>query len=247
MLLVVCELCRLRTQLNKLPVRRYASSSPQIIAVFALFFSGHHYLGHRSNHSDNVDPGVGTCHTATNFCRRSVNQSVAALQSALEQADHERQALESRLQQEAARTLEQASTTPELLQRDLEQTREQVARLQQELEQLRQRQNAAKHQEDAALARSLDRNAHRKELEDLKTKASAAESERQQIVNGNQLIFNRPSGTTKRPWLVDVSGRFDCCLVIRQRRRALRVPQPIAKLLHRSIGRVGAHELQLAR
>src|SRR3954471_6793037 len=126
-----------------------------------------------------------------------LHQSVAALQSALEQADHERQSLVTRLQQEAARTLEQASTTPKLLQRDLEQTQEQVAKLQQELEQLRLRQNSAKRQEDAALARSLDRNAHRKELEDLKTKSSAAESERQQIVNGNQLIFNRPSGTTK--------------------------------------------------
>ena len=56
-----------------------------------------------------------------------LNESVTALRTALDQADQERRALESRLKQEAARTVEQASTTPELLQSDLERTREQVA------------------------------------------------------------------------------------------------------------------------
>ena len=73
MSLVVCESCRLRTQLNKLSVQRniYASAPPQIITVFAFLVSGHHHLGNRSNHSDNVDPGVGTRHAATDFCGRS--------------------------------------------------------------------------------------------------------------------------------------------------------------------------------
>jgi hypothetical protein len=135
-----------------------------------------------------------------------LDRSVAALRAALEQADQERRSLEDRLQQQASRTLEYASTTPELIQRDLEQTNEQIRQLRQELEHLRKRQIAVKRQENAIQARSLDHNIHRKELEDLKAQAAAAESERSQIIKGNQLIFNPPLGAPKRPWLVDVSA-----------------------------------------
>ena len=136
---------------------------------------------------------------------QQLDQSVTALKSALEKAEQERELLESRLKQEAARTIEQASTTSESLQRDLEQTQQQVARLRQELLELRQSQVSAKKQEDAALARSLDMDVRRKELDELKTKTSAAKNELDQLAEGDHLIFNRPTGTSKRPWLVDVS------------------------------------------
>lgn len=133
--------------------------------------------------------------------------SVAELQSALEKAEAERDQIESRLQQVAASTIEQASSTPESLQRDLEQTQQQVVRLREELDPLRARQAAAKRLEDAALARSLDRDIARKELEELKAQAEHTETERDELSKTDQLIFNRPSGTSKRPWLVDVSAK----------------------------------------
>jgi small-conductance mechanosensitive channel len=134
------------------------------------------------------------------------SETVRQLKSSNEQAELERQALQNRLAQEASRTVKYASSTSDFIQRDLNQTQEQIGRLRYELEQLREREKSATQQENAALARSLDQDGARNELNDLEEKVGAVESQQEEIRTEGHLIFNRPVGTSRRPWLLDISG-----------------------------------------
>ena len=135
-----------------------------------------------------------------------LDKSVTELRAALEQAEAELRVLKQQLQDVGARTLQHASLTPEQRQHDIQQTNEQCIRLRNELEQLQLRQNAIKAQEEAVLARSLESDGLRSELDELRKRTNVTEESRKKILDGDQLIFNKPPGTSKRAWLVDISA-----------------------------------------
>lgn len=108
----------------------------------------------------------------------------------------------------AAESVEEfAKFTESHIDRDIEITREQIETLRRELPLLKQRSRELKAAEDSALARALEREADRSQLEQIRSKAESLREKRKKLKNANILVYNRPPESSKQPWILDISAQ----------------------------------------
>jgi DNA repair exonuclease SbcCD ATPase subunit len=130
------------------------------------------------------------------------------LDAAIRDAEQEIKELEQRLESERDLVVEAAQASPEQIKRDVDAMRSQITSLDREWEALMPDQRAARAQEnDAQQRKNAKASSDEQKAAQLRVDVLRKRKEISRLKLENRLVYNPASGTSKHPWIIEVSDK----------------------------------------
>lgn len=165
--------------------------------------------------------GLELVQRTENSPQQKTNELSAEMESTLETVAVEIGTVKEQLRERQQQVMDFAGIDPLALRQELADVEEINQRLAGELSTSERKRREAGHREEAAAAEKTRRDTDRRLVEELQERIKEAQAELRRLKDSNRVIYNPAAGTSKRPWVVEISDQGFLAAEIGKAERAL--------------------------